>query len=126
MTRGIRGATTVSANDEREILLHTKRLVEEMIATNDLKSEQVSHALVSVTHDLNATFPAKAIRNLPGWKYVPVMNMLEIDVPGSLQKCIRIMMVVNTEKKQEDIHHIYHNDAVQLRPDLQKTEESSQ
>lgn len=118
MTRGLRGATTVKENNEQEILENTQRLVEEMIELNRVEPELVSHVFISVTNDLNAVFPAKSLRQIPGWTYVPVMCMREIDVPGSLPKCIRIMMVVNTETAQEEIQHVYHHEAVQLRPDL--------
>lgn len=91
-----------------------------MVRLNGIAPEQVSHVFISVTKDLNAGFPAKALRLIPGWTYVPVMCMAEIDVPGSLPKCIRIMMVVNTDKKQETIEHVFHHDAKQLRPDLIK------
>lgn len=122
MTRGIRGATTALANDEKEILDVTKSLLEEMIEENRVQAHDVSHVFISVTKDLTATFPAKVLRTIEGWKYVPVMCMAEIDVPNSLERCIRIMMVTNTTTPQEEIHHIYHNEAVKLRPDLIKGE----
>lgn len=118
MTRGIRGATTVTQNEESLILASTKLLIEEMIEKNDVDPQTVSHAFISVTKDINAGFPAKALRQLPGWSYVPVMCMKEIDVPNSLSKCIRVMMVVQTNKGQQEISHIFQNDAIQLRPDL--------
>ncbi|RKQ37657.1 chorismate mutase [Oceanobacillus halophilus] len=122
MTRGVRGATTVSLNEEKEILKNTKVLVEEMIEKNDISASDVSHVFISVTRDLNATFPAKVLREIEGWKYVPVMCMAEIDVPNSLPKCIRIMMVTNTGLSQEEIIHVFQNEAVKLRPDLIKGE----
>lgn len=122
MTRGIRGATTAVANDEKEILNVTKKLVEEMIEENKVEAAEVSHVFISVTKELTATFPAKVLRSIDGWKYVPVMCMAEIDVPNSLEKCIRVMMVTNTSTPQEEIRHIYHNEAVKLRPDLIKGE----
>lgn len=118
MLRGIRGATTVSNNNEEEIVSYTKQLVLEMIAKNNLEAERVSHVLISVTTDVNAAFPAKCLRDISGWKYVPVMCMAEIDVPHGLKKCIRLMMVVDTDIAQEDIHHVFLNEAVKLRPDL--------
>ncbi|OZU90115.1 chorismate mutase [Virgibacillus indicus] len=120
MTRGIRGATTVPANEENHMIANTKKLVEEMIEKNNIAAEDVSHVFISVTKDLNATFPAKSLREIPGWTYVPVMCMAEIEVPGSLPACIRIMMVVNTTEEQKGIQHVFHNDAIKLRPDLVK------
>ena len=73
---------------------------------------------ISVTSDINAGFPARSVREIPGWSLVPVMCMKEIEVPNSLEKCIRIMMVIRTDKAQDEIHHVFLNDAIQLRPDL--------
>ncbi|MGM8211616.1 chorismate mutase [Virgibacillus sp. W0430] len=118
MIRGIRGATTVNENEENEIMDNTRNLVETMISANNIDVQSISHVLISVTKDLNAGFPAKSVREMPGWSFVPVMCMTEIDVPGSLENCIRVMMVINTEAKQTDIQHIFQNNAVRLRPDL--------
>lgn len=118
MSRGIRGATTVSENNADLIIQETKKVLQEMIEKNDVKPKDVSHVFISVTDDLSATFPAKALREFPGWTYVPVMCMAEIDVIGSLKSCIRVMMVVNTKHAQDEIHHVFHNEAVRLRPDL--------
>lgn len=116
--RGLRGATTVNENKEQEILQNTKELIEEMVQVNDVNVDMISHVFISVTNDINAVFPAKALRLIQGWTYVPVMCMREIDVPNSLEKCIRVMMVIHTDKKQHDMNHIFHNNAVKLRPDL--------
>jgi len=116
--RGFRGATTVTKNEETEILNETERLVRKMIEKNRIEPEQISHVFFSVTEDLNAVFPAKVSRRIKGWKHVPVMCMREIDVPNSLERCIRIMLVANTSLSQQEVEHIYLNEAVQLRPDL--------
>jgi len=120
--RGVRGATTIKENNATSILNETEILVHQMIKQNDLQAQNVSHAIITTTPDLTATFPAKVIRSVEGWTHVPVMCMSEIDVPNALEKCVRIMMVVNTEKEQQQIQHIFLNDAVQLRPDLVKGE----
>jgi len=57
---------------------------------------------------------------MPGWELVPLMHSREIPVPGSLPRCIRLMVLVNTEKEQKDIIHVYMNEAKCLRPDLQE------
>lgn len=120
MNRGVRGAITVSNNEEAEILTATKRLVEEMIKSNHILAEDVASVFLSVTDDIDATFPAKVIRMQENWTYVPVMCMKEIAVPNGLDKCIRIMMHWNTDVSQQEIQHIYLEKAEQLRPDLQK------
>lgn len=126
MIRGFRGATTVMKNEETEILTETEKLVRKMITTNDIKPEQISHVFFSVTKDLNTVFPAKVSRQIEGWKHVPVMCMKEIDVPNSLERCIRVMLVANTTLEQQDVEHIYLNNAVKLRPDLIDEEKVSQ
>ncbi|ALP38674.1 chorismate mutase [Paenibacillus sp. 28ISP30-2] len=116
--RGIRGATTVANNEENEILEATCLLLEEIVSYNEVQPEDISNVWITVTHDLNATFPAKAIRQLDGWDMVPLMCSLEIPVEGSLPKCIRLMVQVNTVKTQREIKHVYLNGAQALRPDL--------
>ncbi|WP_188453864.1 chorismate mutase [Virgibacillus oceani] len=120
MIRGLRGATTVTKNEEKEIHTNTRLLVEEMVRKNNVEVESISHVFISVTKDLNAGFPAKSLRQIDGWTYVPVMCMTEIDVPNSLAMCIRVMMIVNTEIEQQEIKHVFQNGAVSLRPDLVK------
>lgn len=121
MVRGIRGATTVPVNEEEVILNATEELLHKIIEENHLEADSVGHVMITVTEDLNATFPAKALRRLKDWTYVPVMCSTEIPVPGSLPKCIRLLLTVNTEVAQKDVSHIYLEDAVKLRPDLQLT-----
>ena len=115
--RGIRGATTVETNTRDEILSATRQLLGLMIRLNDIQPEDVSSALFTVTRDLDAEFPAFAARQL-GWFDVPLMCSYEIHVPGSLQRCIRIMINWNTDKTQKEIVHPYLKEAKRLRPDL--------
>ncbi|WP_248925434.1 chorismate mutase [Paenibacillus hamazuiensis] len=118
--RGIRGATTVEHNEENEILTATTEMLNHIIAENAIKPEEIACVYVTVTQDLTATFPAKAIRSMAGWELVPLMCSLEVPVEGSLPKCIRLMVMVNTEKSQNEIVHVYLKDAMRLRPDLSK------
>ncbi|ASR47091.1 MULTISPECIES: chorismate mutase [Paenibacillus] len=116
--RGIRGATTVANNEENEILEATSQLLDEIVSYNEIQPEDISNVWITVTHDLDAAFPAKAIRQLDGWDMVPLMCGLEIPVAGSLPKCIRLLVQVNTHKSQREIKHVYLNGAQALRPDL--------
>lgn len=120
MIRGVRGATTVTADSNEEVLLETARLVQEMAKANDILPEDIASVIISTTTDITSAFPARAVRSLEGWTYVPVMCTHEMDVPNALAKCVRLLMHINTEKKQQDIQHIYLNNAVILRPDLVK------
>lgn len=115
--RGIRGATTVDANDRDQILSGTRQLLALMIRQNGIAHEDVASAIFSCTMDLDAEFPALAARQL-GWLDVPLLCTHEISVPGSLEKCIRILIHWNTCKPRHEIQHIYLRNAVRLRPDI--------
>ncbi len=115
--RGVRGATTVERDDAEAILSATEELVRELVAANDLHPEDVASALFTVTADLHAEFPAAAARRM-GWTAVPLLNFTEIDVPGRLRHCIRVLLHVNTQRSQSEMIHVYLREAVALRPDL--------
>lgn len=118
--RGIRGAITVDVNEEQPILEATVELLNAIVADNGIVPEDICSVMVTVTGDLDATFPARAIRQMPEWELVPLMCALEVPVKGSLERCIRLMVLVNTEKKQHEIRHVYLEGAQVLRPDLTK------
>jgi len=115
--RGIRGATTIEHNDREEILSATTELLQLLISQNELRTEDIASAIFSLTEDLNAEFPAVAARML-GWNEVPLMCTREISVPGSLGKCIRVLLHVNTTRSISEIQHVYIRGAVNLRPSL--------
>ncbi|MGG3469646.1 chorismate mutase [Neobacillus pocheonensis] len=118
MIRGVRGATTVSTNTEEEIVFATEVLLSKLIELNRIEPDSVASVFISTTEDVTAAFPAKALRKFEGWTYVPVMCMREIPVLNSLKMCIRVMMHVNTNQLQNEINHVYLNNAKVLRPDL--------
>ncbi len=116
--RGIRGATTVTADEPELILAATREVLEAILDANEnMKPEDVASALFTVTEDLASTFPAQAARQM-GWGLVPMMCAREIPVPGSLPKVIRVLVHWNTDVPQNKITHVYLRDAVKLRPDL--------
>jgi chorismate mutase len=115
--RGIRGATTVERNDREEILAATTELLQLLVLHNELQTEDVASVIFTVTDDLNAEFPAVAARDL-GWTETALMCARELPVPGSLDKCIRVLLHVNTERSAAEIQHIYIRGAVSLRPTL--------
>jgi chorismate mutase len=114
--RGVRGATTAEDNRPESILKATRELLALMIRQNGIQSEDVCSAVFSTTNDLDGEFPALAARQL-GWFDVALMCVHELDVPGSLRRCIRILLHWNTEKSSDEIVHIYVKDAARLRPD---------
>ncbi len=121
MIRGIRGATTVTKNTSQEIIDKTESLLREIVVGNNIEPDDISSIIFSVTEDIDADFPAKAIRRLSGFTYVPVMCVKEVPVPNSLPFCIRVMMSVNTKLAPNEVKHVYREGAVDLRPDLRLT-----
>jgi chorismate mutase len=116
--RGVRGAITVDSNTAGAILDGTRQLLAEMVRANDIRTEDVASAYFTTTTDLNAEFPAVVARNEFGWNNIALMCGHEMDVPGSLRMCLRIMLHVNTDRLQSQINHVYLRGASVLRPDL--------
>jgi len=114
--RGIRGATTAEDNEREAILARTRELLDKLIEANGIEPEDVASAIFSTTPDLNAEFPALAARQL-GWNDVALLCTHEVAVPGSLQKCIRVLIHWNTARSANEIHHVYLHEAENLRPD---------
>ncbi len=117
--RGVRGATTAEANTRESILEAARQLLALMIRANDIDPDDVASAVFTTTTDLNAEFPALAARQL-GWFDVALMCHHELDVPGSLRRCIRILLHWNTPKPAGEIVHVYIKEARNLRPDREK------
>lgn len=113
----IRGAITTNANDKAEILARSRELLQAIAIRNALKPTEIISIIFTATQDLNAAFPATAAREL-GWTDVALLDAVEIDVPGSLQKTIRVLMHVDRPHVPGVARHVYLGDAAQLRPDL--------
>ncbi len=114
--RGVRGAITVEENTAEAILGATQELLEQIVAANDMAAEDVASVLFTTTPDLNAIFPARAAREM-GWRDVALLCTHEMAVPGGIPRCIRVLIHWNTEKRQDEIKHIYLREAKRLRPD---------
>lgn len=112
--RGIRGAITVPGNDKGEIISATRELLRALVEENGLEVAEIASALFSTTCDLNAEFPAVAAREI-GWHDTPLLCGREIDVPGSLPLCIRVLLHVNTARPQTAMRHVYLREARNLR-----------
>lgn len=117
--RGVRGATTADANSSEAVLKATRELLALMIRLNDIQPEDVASAMFTTTRDLDAEFPALAARQL-GWLNVALLCSYELSIAGSLERCIRILLHWNTEKRSDEIVHVYIKGATRLRPDLCK------
>lgn len=116
--RGIRGATTVSENTSVAIAIATNELLDEIEAYNIFKPQDLVSVIFTVTSDIDAMFPAAAARKRPGWNYVPLIDLQQMHVVGSLERCIRVLVQVNTSLPQTAIIHRYLHQAQGLRPDL--------
>ena len=117
-TRGIRGATTVAADEPEVIRLATRELLQEIIKENDgIRAEDIASIFFTLTSDLCSTYPAQAAREM-GLAMVPMMCAQEIPVPGALPKVIRVLVQWNTDTPQSEIRHVYLREAAKLRPDL--------
>ncbi len=116
--RGVRGATTVHENTQPAIVDATEELLNEIVSANAINAEDIAAVYFTLTSDLNAEFPAVAARERLDWNLVPLINSIEIDRPGSMRRCIRILLFLNTTKSQSEIKHIYLRDAVVLRADI--------
>jgi len=114
---GVRGATTVAENSRAAILEATSGLLIEIITVNQITLEDVASAVFTATPDLDAAYPALAAREL-GWIQTPLLCMQELQVAGSLRRCIRVLIHWNTEHTPDEIRHVYLRGAQALRPDL--------
>jgi chorismate mutase len=114
--QGIRGATTVSRNDAAEILAATDELLRTLIEANGLVPDDIVSGLFTVTNDLDAAFPARAAEEF-GWDIVALLHATEIPVPGSLPRCIRLLVHAYTMRSRAEIKHCYLRGATVLRPD---------
>ena len=118
IVRGVRGATTVLENTKEEIVKHTAELLERIINENNIDTENIASIIFTTTSDVYNEFPAVAAREILSLNSVPLLNMQEIDNPNGLSKCIRILIHWNTNLNQNEIKHVYLNEATILRTDL--------
>lgn len=115
-TRGIRGATTVAEDTPTAVLRATRELLEAIVDANTLDIDDVASIVFTMTQDLTGEYPARAAREM-GWTDTALLGATEMDVPGGLPRCIRVLLHVNTERSQREVKHVYLHDACMLRPD---------
>jgi chorismate mutase len=114
--RGLRGATTATANTSEAILEATEELLSALQHANGFAPEDVESAIFTSSPDLTAEYPARAARRL-GWTDVPLLGAAEVPVPTGLPRCIRVLLHFYTTKPQSALKHTYLRDASKLRPD---------
>jgi chorismate mutase len=114
----IRGATTVKNNSAEEIKAACLEMMQKLVASNDINPDDITMVFLTMTKDLTAFNAASAIRLGMNWSDVPFFTSQEPDIEGSLEKCIRTLVQVHTDKSKSAIRHIYLGGAANLRPDL--------
>src|SRR5256885_14028724 len=114
--RGLRGATTATANTREAILEAADELLRALRDANDFQPEDVESAIFTSSPDLTAEYPARAARRL-GWLHVPLLGAAEVAVPDGLPRCIRVLLHFYTTKPQRQLKHMYLREAAKLRPD---------
>ena len=112
--RGIRGATSADTNSKEAILEATTELLGRLVEANDIDVDDVAAAYFTATDDLNAEFPALAARQM-GWTRAALMCAREMNVEDGAKRCIRVLLLVNTDKTPEDIEFVYLRGASNLR-----------
>jgi chorismate mutase len=115
--RGVRGANRAKANSREAIFEATRELITAILDANEIDPEEIASIFLTATKDLNADFPAYAVREL-GYSQIPLLCASEIDVPGGMQSLIRVLIHANTDKSQNEIRHVYLGGSDKLRPDL--------
>lgn len=117
--RGIRGAITVE-EDTKEAIWHAARaMMETILARNALAAPDIGAVIFSMTEDLTAAFPTAGVRQIAGFSLVPLFDARQCAIEGSLERCIRVLVLAETEKGQSEIHHVYLGRARDLRPDIE-------
>jgi len=120
--RGIRGAISVDADEAEQIREATRELIQEILKRNSITDfDDVISAVFTTTQDLVSCFPAEAARHI-GMTTVPLLCALEIPVVGSMPRCIRILLHVNTDRTPSEIEHVYLREAARLRPDMKSAQ----
>lgn len=115
----LRGAITVDNDRAEDIDQAMVELMNALIQQNQLKEEQVVHLIVSATSDLISRYPSVVIREKLGWNETAILNVEEKVIQGQLQRCIRVLMTIQTDRPKSDFNHVYLRHAVKLRPDWQ-------
>lgn len=123
--RAIRGATTASENTVEAIREAMMELLDELEAYNQIDHEEIISAIFTTTRDLDAIFPAAIARERPLWDNVALLDVQQMHVEGSLERCIRFLIHINTPVSQTQIYHPYLRQAKNLRPDWSLAQISS-
>ncbi|HYI60947.1 MAG TPA: chorismate mutase [Acidimicrobiales bacterium] len=115
--RALRGATTLDEDDPEHMQERVVALLEELLRRNDVDHDDLISVLFTATDDLVSTFPATAARTM-GLGDVPLICARELAVEGGTALCVRVMVHLTTERRRDEMHHVYLEGARTLRDDL--------
>ena len=116
----VRGAITADNNTTEDITNASNELFDEILKRNNINTDDIINIIFSLTKDLNAIYPAKAIRENFNIADTPLFCVQEADIHNSLEKCIRIMLTVKSDLTKKEVKHVYLKGAANLRPDLKQ------
>ncbi|MFC2767859.1 MAG: chorismate mutase [Mitsuokella sp.] len=116
--RGIRGAITVQEDTREAIWNAARAMMEAVLERNALAPAAIGAVIFSMTEDLSAAFPTAGVRQIEGFDLVPLFDARQCAVEGSLEKCIRVLVLADMDKAQAEIRHVYMGKAKELRPDI--------
>ncbi|MFA7324328.1 MAG: chorismate mutase [Candidatus Nanopelagicales bacterium] len=116
--RAIRGAVCLERDDAGEMIEAVGEMLTAILDRNQITTDDIVSVLFTCTPDIHSGFPAAAARQF-GFSEVPLMCAQEIDVEGALQRTVRVMLHVNTDRPRAEIKHVYLRGAEVLRPDVQ-------
>lgn len=116
-TRALRGATVAAENTQASILAAARELLEHIARANELDPADLISIIFTLTPDLDAAYPTRAAREL-GWTHIALLDAQQPAVKGDLERCLRVLVHVESARAARDLKHIYLGPARQLRPDL--------
>ena len=117
MLQAIRGATTVSADTPETITEAVGELMRGLVESNGIREEDVLSVFLTVTQDLHALSPARAVRDAMGWQQTAMLVSAEPTVEGMPPRCIRVLIQFETERAREELTCLYIREAARLRPE---------
>jgi chorismate mutase len=115
--RALRGATTLDADTPEQVSERVRALVLEVLARNQVGSDEAISLVITATNDIHSAHPATAARSC-GLDDVPILGAQELAIDGSLPLCVRLLLHVDIERTRAEVRHVFLEGAVVLRPDL--------
>jgi chorismate mutase len=115
--RALRGATTVDEDTPKQITERVVFLLQEMLRRNEVDHDDLVSIIFTATPDIHSMFPPAAARTI-GLGDVPLLGASELDVAGGVERCIRVMIHLNSERSRSEMRHVYLEGASHLRDDL--------